>query len=231
VQFLFQLGEVSHYIPMLLRASVVNIELLFTLLVIGFFIGTLVALLQVYGGRIFATVAYVYEWIFRGIPALVLLFLFYFGPSQFGWYISSFLAASLALGLRSSAYQSQIFRGAIQSIPTGQMLAARALGMSRTRAILHVILPQAFRLSIPGWSNEFASVVKDTTLAYAVGLNEIMRHAKIIMDRRYELAMAAFIMVALIFLVFTYTGNWILGRVERRVRIPGLQMPGTGVLS
>lgn len=224
--FFGQLGQVGHYLPMLLRASLVNLELLWALLLIGFFLGTVVALLQVYGGRLLGALAYVYEWVFRSVPALVLLFLFYYGPSHFGLDIQSFLAACLALGFRSSAYQSQIFRGAIQAIPTGQMVAARALGMSRPRAILHVILPQAFRLAIPGWSNEFSSVTKDTTLAYAVGLNEIMRYAKIVMDRQYELAMATFIVVALVFLAFTYSGNAVLGQLERRFRIPGLQMPG-----
>ncbi len=132
----------------------------------------------------------------------------------------------LALGFRSAAYQSQIFRGAIQCIPTGQMMAARSVGMSRIRAIFTVILPQAFRLSIPGWSNEFSSVIKDTTLAYAVGFNEIMRTARIIMDSAYELAMLAFIAVAVVFLVLTYLGNTTMSGVERRFRIPGLQMPG-----
>jgi polar amino acid transport system permease protein len=200
--------------------------LLAALIVLGFLVGTVVAVLQVYGGRALSTLAGAFEWVFRSIPALVLLFLFYYGPSQFGWYISSFVAASLALGLRSSAYQSQIFRGAIQSIDAGQMAAARSMGMCRTRAVVSIILPQAFRLSIPGWSNEFSSVVKDTTLAYAVGLNEIMRSARIIVDRRYELAMLALVAVALVFLLFTYAGNTLLGTVERRVCVPGLQMPG-----
>ncbi len=231
MEFFLKLGQVGHHLPMLMRASLVNLELLGALLVIGFLIGTLVALLQVYGGRVLSTVAFVYEWIFRSIPALVLLFLFYYGPSHFGIDVQAFLAASLALGFRSSAYQSQIFRGAIQAIPSGQMVAARALGMSRLSAIRHVILPQAFRLAIPGWSNEYSSVVKDTTLAYAVTLNEIMRYAKTIMDRQYDLAMATFIVVALVFLVFTYSGNALLGLVERRFRIPGLQMPGaTGAI-
>ncbi len=216
---------------MLLRASLLNIQLLVALVVLGFLVGTVVAILQVYGGRTAALLASVYEWIFRSIPALVLLFLFYFGPSQFGLYISSFLAATLALGLRSSAYQSQIFRGAIQAISSGQMMAARSLGMGRFRAIVHVILPQALRLSIPGWSNEFSSVVKDTTLAYAVGLNEIMRFARIIYDRKYNLAMPALIAVALVFLILTYAGNGALALVERRLQIPGLQMPGHTVRS
>ncbi len=173
-------------------------------------------------------VSQAFEWLFRSIPALVLLFLFYYGPPRFGYDISGFMAATLALGFRSSAYQSQVFRGAIQSIPTGQMMAARSMGMSQIRAIFTIILPQAFRLSIPGWSNEFSSVIKDTTLAYAVGFHEIMRSARIVMDSAYELAMITFLFVALVFLILTYAGNATMAVVERRVRIPGLQMPGAG---
>jgi len=177
------------------------------------------------------TIAATYEWIFRSIPALVLLFLFYFGPSkELGINISPFLAATLALGFRSSAYQSQIFRGAIQALPQGQMQAARSVGMSRIQAIRHVIIPQAMRLAIPGWSNEFSSVVKDTTLAYAVTLNEILRHARFIMVRHYNLTMLAYFTVALIFLGLTYTGNWGLGWLERKLRIPGLEARGGGTL-
>ena len=206
----------------------INIQLLVALIAVGYVLGTLIALMQVYGGRVLGTISRLYEWIFRSIPALVLLFLFYYGPPRLGVRISPFLAATMALGFRSSAYQSQIFRGAIQAIPTGQMLAARSVGMSRARAIVTIVLPQAFRLSIPGWTNEFSSAVKDTTLAYVVGFNEIMRSARIIMDSRYDLAMLAFIAVALVFLGLTYAGNTLMGGIERKFRIPGLQMPGAG---
>jgi polar amino acid transport system permease protein len=214
---------------MLLRGTLINIERLFALLIVGLLVGTVVALLQVYGGRFFGTLASGYAWVFRSIPALVLLFLFYFGPSQFGVDVPPFLAATLALGFRSSAYQSQIFRGALQAIPHGQMMAARSLGMSRIRAIVTIIVPQALRLSIAGWSNEFSSVVKDTTLAYVVGLNEVLRHARIIIDSHYNLAMLTYLTVALIFLVLTYAGNWSLGRLEKRLRIPGLEAKRGGI--
>jgi len=215
--------------PMLLRGVLINIELLFGLLILGLLVGTLVALLQVYGGRFFGTLASGYAWIFRSIPAIVLLFLFYFGPSEFGINIPPFFAATLALGLRSSAYQSQIFRGALQAIPHGQMMAARSMGLSRMRAIFLIIIPQALRISIAGWSNEFSSVVKDTTLAYVVGLNEVLRRVRIITDRHYDLAMLAYLTVALIFLVLTYAGNWGLGRLEKRLHVPGLQMMRGGM--
>jgi polar amino acid transport system permease protein len=157
---------------------------------------------------------------------LVLLFLFYFGPSQFGVEISAFLAAVLALGFRSSAYQSQIFRGAIQTISPGQSLAARSLGMSRLGVIRHVILPQALRLSLAGWSNEFSSVLKDTTLAYGIGVVEVMRQARYLTARNFPLALPAFIVVALMFLILTYAGNWGIGLLERRLRVPGLEVRG-----
>ncbi len=188
--------------------------------------GIFIALLQVYSNRFIAAVAFAWEWFFRGVPALVLLFLFFFGTAQFGLELDAFTAAVLALGFRSSGYQSQIFRGAIQSIPEGQMLAARSIGLSRWQAIFHVVLPQALRLAIPAWSNEFSSVIKDTTLAYAIGVNEVLRHARYIMVRHYDLAMLAYITVALIFLGLTYGGNWLLGLLERRVAIPGFQMKG-----
>ena len=221
------LRNLGPFIPGLLKAALINIQLLVALIAVGFVVGTLVALVQVYGGRVLKAIAYIYEWIFRSIPALVVLFLFYYGPPRFGLNVTAFLAATMALGFRSSAYQSQIFRGAIECIPSGQMMAARSMGMSRLRAIFSIILPQAFRLSIPGWTNEFSSVIKDTTLAYAVGFNEIMRYARVIQDSFYELAMLAFIAVALVFLVLTGAGNTLMGGVERRFRIPGLQMPGT----
>jgi polar amino acid transport system permease protein len=202
----------------------INIDLLLALIVLGFVVGILIALVQAYAGRPWVALASAWEWFFRGVPALVLLFLFFFGTAQFGLELSAFTAAILALGFRSSGYQSQIFRGAIQSIPHGQMMAAQSIGMSRLQAIKHVILPQALRLAIPPWSNEFSSVIKDTTLAYAIGVNEVLRHARFIMVRHYELAMLAYLTVALIFLLLTYGGNWLLGLMERQLALPGFQM-------
>jgi polar amino acid transport system permease protein len=220
------LRDVGQYIPMLLRACLTNVALLFALLAVGFAVGTVVAVVQVYGKRAASAAAAAYAWVFRSVPPLVMCFLIYYGPPRFGLRVSSFLAATLAIGLCSSGYQSQIFRGAIQAISSGQMQAARSLGMSRTQAIRSIILPQAFRLAIPGWSNEFSSVVKDTSLAYVVGLNEVMRAAKVINDTRYDLTMPALILTALLFLAMTNAGNLALGGIERRFGIPGLQMPG-----
>lgn len=209
--------------PVLLRGIAVNLELLVGLIALGLVVGILIALIEVYAPRSLAALALGYEWFFRGVPELVLLFLFYYGLSQFGLEISAFFAAVLALGFRSSAYQSQIFRGAIQSVGAGQWLAARSLGMGKLRSVIHIILPQALRLSIPPWSNEFSSVLKDTTLAYGIGVVEVLRQARYLNARNFRLAMPAYITVALLFLLLTYLGNSALGRLEKRLRIPGLE--------
>jgi polar amino acid transport system permease protein len=190
---------------------------------LGFVVGIPIALFQVYGNRAVGGLALAWEWFFRGVPELVLLFLFFFGSSQFGLEMSAFTAALLALGFRSSAYQSQIYRGAIQAIPRGQMMAALSIGLSRWQAIRHIILPQALRLAIPPWSNEFSSVIKDTTLAYAIGVNEITRYARFITERHYRLAMLVYLIVALIFLLFTYLGNRLLGALEHLLAVPGFE--------
>lgn len=105
------------------------------------------------------------------------------------------------------------------------MVAARSLGMSRFQAIRHIVLPQALRLSIPSWSNEYSIVVKDTSLAYAVGVVELVREGRYIIVRTFE-PMIIYITIALIYLVLTYTGNKLLGRLEEKYRIPGYETKG-----
>jgi len=206
----------------LLRGAIVTVELTGLLLAIGLIIGIFLGLGQVYGPAPLSFLITVYERFFRSIPALVLLFLFFFGSSYFGFSLSPFLSAILALGFRSSAYQSQIFRGAIQSIDEGQMMAARAIGMSKFKAIRHIILPQALRLSIPPWSNEYSSVLKDTSLAYAVGVIELVRQGRYIIVRTFE-PMLIYIIIAFIYFLLTYAGNRLLGLLEEKVAIPGYE--------
>lgn len=180
-------------------------------------------MLEVYGPRPLRMFAAAYSWVFRSIPEILLLLLVWLGPSRFGAPISGFTAAVIALGVRSSAYQAQIFRGALQAVPAGQMLAARALGLSKFQAVRYVLLPQALRLSLAGWGNEFAVVLKDTTLAYAVGVVEVMFQARSMGTREMPLTLPAYITVALLFLGLTYAGLFVLGLVEKRLRIPGLE--------
>lgn len=216
----------------LFDALPVTLEVLGLLLVVGLTLGVILAFAQAYGRRPLRYLCVGYEQLFRGIPPLLVL-LFYWGTlQQYG--TPRLLVAGLALGMRSAAYQSQIFRGAIQAVPPGQMMAARSLGMSRLQAIRSVILPQAFRLAIPPWTNEYSSVVKDTAFISVIGglidltRQAFMKLAPLSMRRPLgtQLILPYLIILGLFYLVLTYGGNGLLGLLERRLRIPGFEMKG-----
>ncbi len=215
-------------LPFLLKGMVVTLELTFAFLSIGLVVGMFLALGQVYGRRSISLLISAFERIFRAIPALVLLFLFYFGAAQFGFNLSAFAASCLALGLRSAAYQSQIFRGAIQSIDIGQIMAARAIGMTQFKAAIYIVLPQALRLSIAPWSNEYAVVLKDTSLCYAIGVTEMMRQGRYIVARTFGNALLIYVVVAILYFILVIIGTQLLNLLERKFRIPGYEAKEKG---
>ncbi len=208
-------------LPYLLRGSLVTIAVVAGAMMLGLVLGIHLAVGQVYGGRWLRRVIGVYVWFFRGVPLLVLLFLFYFGLcSLLQINLSAFTVSVIVLGLISSAYQSQIFRGAIMSLPQGQLKAARALGMSDGKAIALIILPQTLRLSIPGWSNEYSIVLKDSAVAYALGVMEMMARAHFVASRTYE-HLPLYFAAGFLFMILTYLGTKGLRILEEKVRIPG----------
>jgi len=208
-------------LPYMLQGSLVTVGVVLGAMGLGMLVGVVLALGQVYGPGFLRRPIGIYIWFFRGVPLLVLLFLFYFGLfSMMGINLSAFAVAAIVLGLISGAYQSQIVRGAILSLPEGQFKAARALGMSDRRAIVTIILPQALRLSVPGWSNEYSIVLKDSAVAYALGVPEVMARAHFVATRTYE-HLPLYFTAGLIFLVLTYLGTKGLRLLEEKVRIPG----------
>lgn len=136
-----------------------------------------------------------------------------------------FVAAVLGIGLRSAAYQSQVYRGAIQSVSGTQMKAALSLGMTNLQAFTHIILPQAIRIAIPPFANEAAIVLKDTSLAYALGVIELLRQGGYIIATTYE-PLLIYLTVAAIYLVMTVSINTTLGKFEDRLKIPGIGIEG-----
>ncbi len=190
-------------------------------LAVGFIVGAPIALLRVYGGRVGRFLGMFYVVVLRGIPSLVVLFLVYYVLAA-AIDLPPFLAGCAALGVCSSAYQAEIFRGAIQGVGQGQMMAARALGMTRRQAILYIILPQALRNAIPGWSNEAAVTVKDSSLVYAVGLAELMRRAQQVNGTLHE-PFLIFFTTGVLYFLLTFTTNRLLGWAERALRLPEME--------
>ena len=221
------LTAVIDALPYLLEGSFVTIVVVLGAMGLGFLLGVPLAVGQVYGKPALKRAVSVYVWFFRGIPLLVLLFLFYFGLcTLLDINLSAFVVAIAVLGFISSAYQSQIFRGAILSLPEGQFKAARALGMSDRQALTNVILPQALRLSIPGWSNEYSILLKDSAVTYALGVAEIMARAHFVATRTYQ-QLPLYLAAGILFLVLTYLGVKGLRLLEEKTRIPGYAVHGS----
>jgi polar amino acid transport system permease protein len=187
-------------LPDLGKGLLITFKVAFVCLFIGMVIGFPVALIRVYGNKWLRGVVTAYIEIFRGTPVLVQLFLIYYGLPQFGITFSAFTAAYLSIGLNSGAYQSEYFRGAIQAIGSGQMMAARSLGMTKLQAIQHVIIPQAFRFGLPSWSNEAVSMIKISSIVYLIAVPEMMYVAKQIISNYYN-PMQTYILVGLIYLL------------------------------
>ncbi len=231
MELLKEILQFIDVVPYLLQGALITLALVAGALSVGFGLGLPMALGQVYLRGTARRLIDIYIWFFRGLPVLILLFLFYFGLfSLFKLNLAAFPAAILVLGLRSAAYQSQIFRGSIQSLGQGQMLAAKALGMGTVRAIWYVILPQSLRVSIPSWSNEYCILLKDSAVTYAIGVMEILTRGNFIATRTYQ-PMPVFLICAVIFIILTYGGTKLLHVLERKVKIPGFEERGGGNLA
>lgn len=204
------------------------LALTFLSLLIGFFVGIALALMRVYGPLELKWISIGYEKIFRGIPLLVLLFLFGIALLRlFMWagslFNALFISCIFALALRSAAYQSEIFRGAILSIDPGQIMAAKSLGMTEYQATLKIVLPQALRLSLPGWTNEYAVVIKDTSLASAIGIPELLYHSLAFSWTYPALFLGIILVTSIIYFVFTYPVTKYVGEsMTLKLRLLGL---------
>ena len=219
--------NVIEALPNILAGSVVTISIVACSLSLGFVLGVPLAVGQVYGSRPARCGVAAFAWFFRGTPILVLLFLFYYGLSLvIGFDISAFTASCLVLGLASAAYQSQIFRGAMQALPQGQLRAARALGMTDASGIAAVILPQALRLAIPGWTNEFSILLKDSALVFVLGgAQDMMARAHFAASRTHD-PIAFYLTAGVLYYGITLVGLRGLRLLEKKVYIPGYATGG-----
>jgi polar amino acid transport system permease protein len=210
--------DLGRFIQYIASGTAYTVSVSLIALPLGLFLGLIFSLLYVYGGKILTRIMSIYSTVMRGIPPIVLLFILYFMVSG-SINLSPFWAGSISLGIISSAYQMEIIRGALLSVSGGQMMAARAIGMSRMRAIKHIIIPQAFRMAICPWSNEAAIVIKDSSLVYALGVPEILRRAQLISASTQQ-PFLAFIVAGLIYFLLVFVTNRLLDGLDKRMRIP-----------
>ncbi len=209
--------------PELFKGLVVALQLSAGALLLGFAIGLPMALMRTYGKGIVKALAVGYIELIRGTPMVVQLFLIYYGLPDLGILLNRIPAAILALGVNSSAYQAEYFRGAISSIDVGQGLAAQALGMTKRQTIMNIILPQALRLVIPPWSNELIYMVKYTSVAFLIAVPELMAKGKMVISETFK-PLETLFWVGVIYVIVLSAIAKIVDVIESKLAIPGFQM-------
>ncbi len=210
-------------VPDFIEGLRITIQLTIVALSLGAVVGLPAALARVYGGPWLRRLAIGYIELFRGTPLLVQLFVVYYGLPDLGITFSRFGAAYVTLGLNSGAYQAEYFRGAIQAIGSGQLVAARAIGMSQLKAIRYIILPQALRLALPAWSNEAIAMVKYTAIVFLIAVPDLMTKAKILAGRYFN-PIPVYTSVAIIYIVLVGLATLLMRTVERKMETPGLEL-------
>src|ERR687893_1667564 len=212
-------GVVFNNFDTLLQAFLVTISLALCAELLGIVLGLVLALMKIGRSKLLSAPAQVYIDVFRGTPLLVQIIFIYFATPNIGIRIESlFFAGLVALTLNSAAYVAEIFRSGIQNIDKGQMEAGRASGLTYAQTMRYIIVPQAVRRTIPPLTNEFVTLVKDTSLVSVIGLAELLRAARVLQSETFNgtpLIAAALIYLA-ICLPLIYLANGLERRLNRR---------------
>ena len=209
----------------LFRATLMTIAVSITAMLIGFSFAAIFTPLKLSKFKFLNLIANIYTTVIRGVPELLVIYLFFFGGSGaimfvasiFGYSeyieINAFVTGSFAIGIISGAYSTEVFRGAIQSIDKGQFEAAKVLGLSKFKQFYKIVLPQMLRLAIPNLSNVWQITLKDTSLISVTGLVEIMRQSYIAAgSTRDPLFFYSF--AAVLYLLLTYLSMKLINKLE-----------------
>ena len=209
----------------LFRATLMTIAVSITAMLIGFSFAAIFTPLKLSKFKFLNLIANIYTTVIRGVPELLVIYLFFFGgsgaimfvASVFGYNeyieINAFVTGSFAIGIISGAYSTEVFRGAIQSIDKGQFEAAKVLGFSKFKQFYKIIFPQMLRLAIPNLSNVWQITLKDTSLISVTGLVEIMRQSYIAAgSTRDPLFFYSF--AAVLYLLLTFISMKLINKLE-----------------
>ncbi len=199
----------------LLEGAAISVALTVASLACGLAIGLGIAVMRLSGSRLLRGLAGFYCWIFRGTPLLVQLLVIYTGLPLFGLRFSVWEAALLGLSLNEAAYLSEILRAGILSVPKGQREAALALGLRRGQVFRLVTWPQALRIVIPPLGNSVNGLLKTTSVASVISVDELLRRTQILIQERF-LVLELFAVAALYYLAMTTLWDLVQRRLERR---------------
>jgi polar amino acid transport system substrate-binding protein len=199
-----------------LKASVVTIVLSCVAMALAVFVGILIASGRVYGGALLRTILTAYVEIVRGTPVLLQLFVLYYGLASV-IRLPAFIAALLGLGLNYAAYESEIYRGALEAVPRGQLEAARTLGFTERQVFSLIRGPQAFRLALAPMTNDFVALLKDSSLVSVLTVVELTKQTSIFATNIGNWAIPGALCAAL-YLALSLPLSRLAGRLEEKWR-------------
>ena len=208
------LTNIGSFLPVLLSAAGMTIQVTLGALIVALTLGMAVALLRISHVRVLRWVGLVYTDVFRGTPALAQLFIIFFGLADLGVEFDPVTAAIVGLGMNGAAYVGEIYRSGIEAIHRGQLEAALSLGMTPTRAMRYIVLPQAIRLVLPPLCNYAILLVKDTAIISTIAAPEIMFEALRLVQETFQ-SNLIYLLCALIYLGITLPMSRVARRLER----------------
>ena len=205
------------WLPPLMRAARVTLNVAVLSIAVGATVGLLVALLKMSRRRLLRRPAEVYIEVTRGTPALAQLYIVYFGLAGIGLTLDNVTAAVVALGFNAAAYMAEIYRAGIESVHSGQREAALSLGMTPLQALRFIVLPQAWRVVLPPGANLGIAVLKDTSLASAIATPELMSRAYDLVGQTWR-PMPIYLVVAVMYMAMCLPLGQLVRRLERSVK-------------
>lgn len=199
----------------LFEGALVTLGLTVFAMTAGLAIGFALALMRMSKHKFVSTPAVFYIWVFRGTPLLVQLIIIYTGLPQLGIKFTVLQSVLIGLAMCEGAYLAEILRAGISAVPAGQINAARAIGMKESQVMRYVIAPQALRIVIPPLGNSVNSVLKTTSIASIISMEELLRRTQVLIQERF-LVLELFVVAALYYLAMTTIWDLIQRRIEKR---------------
>jgi len=198
-------------------AAIETLKITAASILFGLVLGLIVAIMRLSQNKIISTPAKIYILIIRGTPILLQLLIIYFGITGIVK-LRAFPSAVIAFGVHNAAYIAEIFRGAIISVDVGQKEAARSLGMTKFQAFKRIIFPQAFKRAIPPLGNQFIIATKDSSLASAIAVRELLLKSQQLGASTYH-QLEYLIIAGIYYLVITLALGGVIHRIERKLAI------------
>lgn len=204
--------QILHTSALMLEGSKITLQIFCLTLVMALPLGLIVAMARLSGLGVLRWAMEFYIWIMRGTPLMLQLLFVYFALPMVGIRLNDLASALLAFTLNYAAYFAEIFRAGIQSIPRGQYEASKTLGFTYGQTMRHIIVPQMIARVLPPVSNETINLVKDTSLIYILAMNDLLRVARTIVQREFD--MTPFFIAAVFYLVMTFLLTWGFKKLE-----------------